>query len=80
MSFDEFMKLLTRHYPKHHIAPGIQLAWLEDKAVFYGGVHIFPHGLQSRTVLVKCTAETSGECVSKLYQMWCDATGTKPTV
>lgn len=80
MSFDEFLKMLTKFYSKDHIAPGVQLAWLEDKEVFYGGVHIFPHGLQSRTVLVKATAPTSGECVSKLYILWCNATGTKPKV
>lgn len=74
MTFDEFLKLLTEFYHDHHIAPGVQLAWLTEKAQFYGAVHVFPAGLQSRTVLIKAIAPTSGEVVTKLYHNWCAVT------
>lgn len=75
---ETLLKSLTEYYKNHHIAPGIQIAWLNDKQMFYGAIHVFPAGLGSRTILIKSLGNTIDDVVKKINDLW-EASFNVPT-
>lgn len=56
LSLDEILKEITGSRPGDNIAPGLQIAYLEDKSLYYAAIHTFPMGtVDSRTVIAKAT-------------------------
>jgi len=70
ITLEEFLQELTAHYEGAEIAPGIQIAYLQDKEMYYAAVHIFPNGLESRQVYAKATAKTLDTCLGKVLNTW----------
>lgn len=64
------LRELVQHYVADKIAPGIQLAWLADKELYYSAVHHFPAGLASRTVVAKANEPTAAAAVAKMMEVW----------
>lgn len=56
LSLQELLKEITASRPDDNIAPGVQLAYLQDKELYYAAIHTFPMGtVDSRTVVAKAT-------------------------
>lgn len=72
-TLDAALQELTQHYPLHRTVPGIQLAYLADKQVYYCAVHIFPGaGPESRQVYAKATHKDLSVALGKMIAVWRD--------
>lgn len=70
-TMDEFAKELTAYHVGNKIAPGVQIAWLVDKGMFYMAVHTFPMGIvESRTIIARALDADYETCLSKLKSDW----------
>jgi hypothetical protein len=64
--FELFFKALTEYCSEDHLAPGLQLAWLEDKKCWYAAIHRYPRNSMGRQILLKETSSKSAkDAVSK---------------
>ena len=72
MTVEALCKKLTECYPTHATAPGLQIAWVKDgkKEGYYVGIHLFPNGINSRTVVAKAIESTVELAATKAHDIW----------
>lgn len=67
---EEALKELTSHYHEDRVAPGLQIAYLGDKNTFYVGIHRFPMGVESRTIVAKALSESAEMAIELAMANW----------
>lgn len=66
-----FLQALTEYYKNDKIAPGLQMAYLNDKNLWYVAVHTFPGDtIASRKVVAKATDSNFNSAVIKCQEVW----------
>ena len=68
---ENFLKELNEYYVGAKIAPGLQIAYLPDKKLFYVAVHIFLYNsIQGRSIVAKALNADLSDCITQCEQDW----------
>ena len=71
MTVDQFALALAVHYSQDPIAPGLQIAYLNDKASWYICVHRFPtRSVSNREFVCKALLPKFEETLDLCFSMW----------
>lgn len=70
---DTFLRALTEYYDKDAVAPGIVVAWLPERKVFYCSVRRYSshtHALRSTVIAKGESSQTSERAVKYAMRRW----------
>jgi hypothetical protein len=70
---DVFLKALTEHYATDSLAPGIVVAWLPDRCIFYCSVRRYsPHNfaMQSNIIVKAVSTLSADSAIHRAMQKW----------
>jgi hypothetical protein len=66
---ETFLKALTEYYANDRLAPGLVLAWLPDKNVWYGSVCRYEHGTKTIVTRIERT-DSLANVLKNLVGAW----------
>lgn len=72
---DVFLKALTEYYSTDGVAPGIVVAWLPNRQVFYCSVRrysLHTHALRSSVIVHGCSRLSAEQAIKRAMAKWKD--------